>query len=304
MPLYSDEAIVLRTHKLAEADRIITLLTREHGVVRAVAKGVRRTSSRFGSRLEPFTHVDLQLAVGRNLDTITQAETRAPYGATISADYDRYTAGERDARDRRTPGLRGAAALRAAVPPARGRPARDDGGGAPLRRRARLVPAEVPVGGRLRPVVRCLCQLRPRRSAPGVQPGRGRDAVPDVPGARARRAPPRRPCCCWVPCWPATGRSSTRRSSATVVRRAVSCRRSSPGTSSGACGPCPMSARREWRVVRASGQVRRPEPHPSGATPPAIPADLVPAARRDHHGRQRAMGTGARPAPHRRSRAG
>ena len=92
MPVYSDEAIVLRTHKLAEADRIITLLTRHHGVVRAVARGVRRTSSRFGSRLEPFTHVDLQLAVGRNLDTITQAVTLSPYGATISADYDRYTA--------------------------------------------------------------------------------------------------------------------------------------------------------------------------------------------------------------------
>ena len=92
MPLYSDEAIVLRTRKLAEADRIITLLTRQHGVVRAVAKGVRRTSSKFGSRLEPFTHVDLQLAVGRNLDTITQAVTRDPFGARISADYDRYTA--------------------------------------------------------------------------------------------------------------------------------------------------------------------------------------------------------------------
>lgn len=92
MPLYSDEAIVLRTHKLAEADRIITLLTRQHGIVRAVAKGVRRTSSRFGSRLEPFTHVDLQLAVGRNLDVVTQAETRAPYGDRISQDYDRYTA--------------------------------------------------------------------------------------------------------------------------------------------------------------------------------------------------------------------
>lgn len=92
MPLYSDEAIVLRTRKLAEADRIITLLTRNNGVVRAVAKGVRRTSSRFGSRLEPFTHVDLQLAHGRNLDTITQAVTIAPYGGAISADYDRYTA--------------------------------------------------------------------------------------------------------------------------------------------------------------------------------------------------------------------
>jgi len=93
MPLYSDEAIVLRTRKLAEADRIITLLTRQHGVVRAVAKGVRRTSSRFGSRLEPFTHVDLQLAEGRNLDVITQAETRSPFGEAISAEYDRYTAG-------------------------------------------------------------------------------------------------------------------------------------------------------------------------------------------------------------------
>lgn len=93
MPLYSDDAVVLRTRKLAEADRIITLLTRRHGVVRAVAKGVRRTSSRFGSRLEPFTHVDLQLAEGRNLDVVTQAVTRAPFGARISADYERYTAG-------------------------------------------------------------------------------------------------------------------------------------------------------------------------------------------------------------------
>ena len=93
MPLYRDEAIVLRTRKLAEADRIITLLTREHGIVRAVAKGVRRTTSKFGSRLEPFTHVDLQLAEGRrNLDTVTQAVTREPYGAPISADYDRYVA--------------------------------------------------------------------------------------------------------------------------------------------------------------------------------------------------------------------
>ncbi len=83
---------MLRTRKLAEADRIITLLTRRHGVVRAVARGVRRTSSKFGSRLEPFTHVDLQLAVGRNLDTVTQAVTRDPFGAAISADYDRYTA--------------------------------------------------------------------------------------------------------------------------------------------------------------------------------------------------------------------
>jgi DNA repair protein RecO (recombination protein O) len=93
VPVYRDEAIVLRTHKLGEADRIITLLTRQHGRVRAVAKGVRRTTSRWGSRLEPFTHVDLQLAVGRNLDTITQAETIDPFHSRLGLDYERYTAG-------------------------------------------------------------------------------------------------------------------------------------------------------------------------------------------------------------------
>jgi DNA repair protein RecO (recombination protein O) len=93
VPLYRAEAVVLRTHKLGEADRIITLLTRDHGRVRAVAKGVRRTTSRWGSRLEPFSHVDLQLAEGRNLDTITQAETISPFGKTLGADYERYTAG-------------------------------------------------------------------------------------------------------------------------------------------------------------------------------------------------------------------
>ena len=93
MGLYRDEAVVLRTQKLGEADRIITLLTRDTGRVRAVAKGVRRTTSRFGSRLEPFTYVDLQLAEGRSLDVVTQAETLAPYGARIGSDYERYTAG-------------------------------------------------------------------------------------------------------------------------------------------------------------------------------------------------------------------
>lgn len=93
MALYRDEAIVLRTQKLGEADRIITLLTRRHGRVRAVARGVRRTSSKFGSRLEPFTHVDLQIAEGRTLDVITEAQTLAPYGASMGLDYERYTAG-------------------------------------------------------------------------------------------------------------------------------------------------------------------------------------------------------------------
>lgn len=91
--LYRDEAVVIRTHKLGEADRIITLLTRQHGRVRAVAKGVRKTSSRWGSRLEPFTHVDLQLAEGRSLDVVTQAETLTPFASGLGLDYERYTAG-------------------------------------------------------------------------------------------------------------------------------------------------------------------------------------------------------------------
>ena len=74
MRLYRDRAVVLRQHKLGEADRIVTLLTREHGLVRAVAKGVRRTRSKFGSRLEPFAHIDVQLHPGRNLDIVTQVQ--------------------------------------------------------------------------------------------------------------------------------------------------------------------------------------------------------------------------------------
>lgn len=93
MPLYRDAAIVLRTHKLAEADRIITMLARERGLVRAVAKGVRRTKSRFGARLEPGMVVDAQLYEGRSLDTVTQVEVLAPYGHDISGDYAAWTAG-------------------------------------------------------------------------------------------------------------------------------------------------------------------------------------------------------------------
>ena len=94
MPLYRDEGVVLRVQKLGEADRIITVLTRAHGRVRAVAKGVRRTRSRFGAVVEPFSHVDLQLWEGRGgLDTITQADGLRAYGQQLVSDYPRYTAG-------------------------------------------------------------------------------------------------------------------------------------------------------------------------------------------------------------------
>lgn len=96
--LYRDDGVVLRTQKLGESDRIITLLTRRHGRVRAVAKGVRRTGSKFGARLEPFGHIDLQLAAPageqptRSLQTISQVVGIVLYGGRFLDDYPRYTA--------------------------------------------------------------------------------------------------------------------------------------------------------------------------------------------------------------------
>ena len=90
---YRDDGVVLRTQKLGEADRIITLLTRHNGRVRAVARGIRRTKSRFGARLEPFTHVDVMIHPGRSLDVITQAEVIRAYGTPLVIDYPKYTAG-------------------------------------------------------------------------------------------------------------------------------------------------------------------------------------------------------------------
>ena len=75
--------MVLRTYKLGEADRIVVLCTQHHGKVRAVAKGVRKTRSKFGSRLEPTSHVLLQLYEGRELDIVTQAESVETFGALL-----------------------------------------------------------------------------------------------------------------------------------------------------------------------------------------------------------------------------
>src|SRR5690606_23652739 len=70
-----------------------SLLTRRTGLVRAVGKGVRRTRSRFGARLEPFTHIDVQLHAGKSLDVVTQVDTLHAYGSVLVTDYPRYTAG-------------------------------------------------------------------------------------------------------------------------------------------------------------------------------------------------------------------
>ena len=94
MPPYKEQGIVLRSHKLGEADKIVTFMTQGSGKVRAVAKGIRKTTSRFGARLEPFTHVNLMLYRGRGaLDTVTQAEIIAPH-LHIREDLARFAAGE------------------------------------------------------------------------------------------------------------------------------------------------------------------------------------------------------------------
>jgi DNA repair protein RecO (recombination protein O) len=89
--LYKDEGVVLRTIKLGEADRIVTLFARDNGKVRAVAKGVRKTKSRFGGRLEPYTRVSLVVYRGRTLDTITSADIVSSY-KELRADYPRLVA--------------------------------------------------------------------------------------------------------------------------------------------------------------------------------------------------------------------
>jgi DNA repair protein RecO (recombination protein O) len=94
MPLYKEQGVVLRRVKLAEADKIVTIMTQGSGKIRAVAKGVRKTTSRFGGRLEPFTHVSLLLYRGRGaLDTVTQVEILAAH-RPVRADYALITAGE------------------------------------------------------------------------------------------------------------------------------------------------------------------------------------------------------------------
>lgn len=90
--LYRDVGVVLRTYRLGEADRIVVLMTEEHGKVRAVAKGVRKTRSKFGARLEPMSHVRLLLYRGRELDIVSQADSVEPLAPLLSS-LDRVSQG-------------------------------------------------------------------------------------------------------------------------------------------------------------------------------------------------------------------
>src|SRR5438093_30584 len=85
---YKTEAIVLRSFRLGEADRVLHLYTLERGRVGAVAKGVRRTKSRFGARLEPLSHVETILHQGRGeLQTVTGVDLVASHRAAREEPY-------------------------------------------------------------------------------------------------------------------------------------------------------------------------------------------------------------------------
>jgi DNA repair protein RecO (recombination protein O) len=91
--LVRDAGVVLRTYRLGEADRIVVLLTEQHGKVRAVAKGVRRTTSKFGARLEPLSHVAMLLWQGRSeLAVVNQVEVVDTFRA-VREDLERVARG-------------------------------------------------------------------------------------------------------------------------------------------------------------------------------------------------------------------
>lgn len=88
-PAYDDEGIVLRSYKLGESDKILRVFTRGHGKRSAVAKGVRKTTSRFGARLEPLTRARLLMHEGRNMDTVRQAEILTSF-SELREDLERF----------------------------------------------------------------------------------------------------------------------------------------------------------------------------------------------------------------------
>ena len=235
VPLYRDEAIVLRTHKLGEADRIITLLTRSTGGCarspRAYA-GPRRSSAPGSSRSPTSTSSSPRGATSTRSPR-PRPTTRSP--PQLGADYERYTAGtvmletaERLVTEEKEPSIQQflllVGGLRAMV-----------GGERRPRPGARLLPAPLAGGGRLRAVVRRTAPAAALRgAAPLVQPVVRRDALRHLPGARARPARRRRRSPCSARCWPATGRSSRPPTRATSRRPAAWSRRSWPGTWSAA----------------------------------------------------------------------
>ena len=94
MAVYKSKGIVLRSIRYGEADRILDLYTRDAGLVSAIAKGIRRTKSRFGARLEPLSCVDFVAYHGRTLDTVTQVEVLRSFRG-VREDLARFDAAAR-----------------------------------------------------------------------------------------------------------------------------------------------------------------------------------------------------------------
>ena len=191
MPPYKEQGIVLRSHKLGEADKIVTIMTQGSGKVRAVAKGIRKTTSRFGARLEPFTHVNLMLYRGRgSLDTVTQAEIIAPHAA-IRDDLALFAAGETmlEAVDKvaeeHEKNVRVVLLLLAGLPRAR-RAARRSG------RRGRVLHAEAAVALRVPSVAHGVCGVRRDRPAAVLRRAGRRGVRADVPRRGAATSSARR----------------------------------------------------------------------------------------------------------------
>src|SRR5207249_9733720 len=85
---YKTEAVVLRSFRFGEADRVLHVYTLDRGRVGAVAKGVRKTKSRFGARLEPLSHAELLLHQGGGeLQTVTGVELVRAHRATRENSY-------------------------------------------------------------------------------------------------------------------------------------------------------------------------------------------------------------------------
>jgi len=89
MPSYKAKAVILKSYKLGESDRIIKMYSQQDGIISAVAKGARKTRSKFGGRLELFNIVDLEISTGKSLDIITQAEILKSF-KNISSDFYKF----------------------------------------------------------------------------------------------------------------------------------------------------------------------------------------------------------------------
>ncbi|MDR3152285.1 MAG: DNA repair protein RecO [Bifidobacteriaceae bacterium] len=90
MSAITDEAIILKTHKLGESDKILTILTANYGKIKAVARGSRKTTSSFGAKTANFSHIKLNIAKGKTLDIVTQIRILESHFDKISASFNKF----------------------------------------------------------------------------------------------------------------------------------------------------------------------------------------------------------------------